>query len=80
MENRMVLCANCDANRILAVSSSGTLICSSCGSQNWICVLAPISPHFKRHDEHEIQDWIAVDEYIENLGRQVFFTPNAALI
>ena len=76
----MVLCANCDANRILAVSSSGNLICSSCGSQNWICVAAPIIKHFKKYDEHKVQEWIAVDRFIETLEREVFFSRNTALV
>jgi hypothetical protein len=80
MENRVVLCANCDVNRTLGVSSSGNLICSSCGSQNWIYVSAPIIARFKEYDERAIQDRMTVDRYIENLEKGVFFTPNAALV
>jgi hypothetical protein len=80
MENRIVLCANCDANRTLAVSSSGNLICSSCSSQNWIYVSAPIIARFKKYDERTIQERVTVDRYIETLEKEVFFTPNAALV
>jgi hypothetical protein len=80
MKNRMVSCANCDATRTLAVSSSGNLICSTCGSQNWIHASAPVIARFKKYDERKIRDCITVDRYIENLEREVFFTPNAALV
>jgi len=36
LDNRTVICADCDANRILMVSTLGSLICSSCGSENWM--------------------------------------------
>jgi cytoskeletal protein CcmA (bactofilin family) len=36
LESRTVLCGNCETNRTLAVSSSGVLICSTCGSKNWM--------------------------------------------
>jgi cytoskeletal protein CcmA (bactofilin family) len=36
LENRTVFCADCDANRLLTVSALGNLICSSCGSRNWM--------------------------------------------
>ena len=36
LEDRVVLCVDCDANRTLSVSASGNLVCSSCGSDNWM--------------------------------------------
>jgi hypothetical protein len=36
LENRIVFCNDCLANRTLWVSASGTLDCSACGSQNWM--------------------------------------------
>src|SRR2546422_53684 len=36
LEGRIVLCADCNANRTLSVSTSGNLVCSTCGSDNWM--------------------------------------------
>jgi len=36
LEDRVVLCADCNANRTLSVSTSGNLVCSTCGSDNWM--------------------------------------------
>jgi cytoskeletal protein CcmA (bactofilin family) len=36
LEDRVVLCVDCDANRTLSVFASGNLVCSSCGSDNWM--------------------------------------------
>ena len=36
LEDRVILCVDCDANRTLSVSASGNLVCSSCGSDNWM--------------------------------------------
>src|SRR5947199_3590756 len=35
-EDRIVLCADCNTNRTLSVSNSGNLVCSTCGSNNWM--------------------------------------------
>jgi hypothetical protein len=80
LENRIVFCANCDANRTLSVQSSGILSCSSCGSENWMYLSAPIVANFRDYDEKKIQERIAVDKYMDKLEREVFFTPNGALI
>ena len=36
LEDRIVLCADCDATRRLSLSTSGSLVCSTCGSDNWM--------------------------------------------
>jgi cytoskeletal protein CcmA (bactofilin family) len=36
LEDRVVLCADCDATRTLSVLISGNLVCSACGSDNWM--------------------------------------------
>ena len=43
LENRIVFCNDCLANRTLWVSASGTLDCSLCGSQNWMHLSVPIA-------------------------------------
>jgi len=80
LENRIIFCTNCDANRTLSVSSSGNLSCSSCGSENWMYLSAPIIANFKEYDEQKIQERIALDRYLDKLEREVFFTPNTALV
>jgi hypothetical protein len=42
LENRIVFCNDCLANRTLWVSASGTLDCSLCGSQNWMHLAVPL--------------------------------------
>jgi ribosomal protein L33 len=80
LDNRIVFCANCDANRTLSVSSSGTLACSSCGSGNWMYLSAPIIANFKQYNENKVQERIAVEKYIDKLEREVFFTANSVLV
>jgi hypothetical protein len=80
LDNRIVFCANCEANRTLGVSSSGNLSCSSCGSENWMYLSAPIIANFREYDERKVQERIAVDRYMDKLEREVFFTPNGALV
>jgi len=80
LENRIVFCANCDANRTLSVTSSGNLACSSCGSENWMHINASIIARFKEYDEKKVQERIAVDKYLDKLEREVFFTPNGVLV
>jgi len=36
LEDRIILCADCDATRTLSLSTSGSLVCSTCGSDNWM--------------------------------------------
>ena len=56
LENRIVLCADCDTNRALAVSSSADLICSSCGSGNWMFVSVPIVARLGEYDGQKAQE------------------------
>ena len=74
MENRVVFCADCETNRLLAVCPSGNLICSSCGSKNWMHRSAPLSAHFKEYNDQEAQERLAVDRYINLLEKEVFFS------
>jgi hypothetical protein len=80
LENRIVFCANCDANRTLSVSSSGNVACSNCGSENWMHISAPIIAKFKPYDERKVQERLAIDKYMDKLEREVFFTPNGVLV
>jgi hypothetical protein len=80
LEHRIVLCADCDTNRTLTVGSCGTLICSSCGSENWMFVVAPIVRNFREYNEQEVGERVAVDRYIAKLEREEFFVPRAALV
>ena len=41
---------------------------------------APIVANFKEYDERKVQQRIAVDKYMDKLEREVFFTPNGALV
>ena len=43
LANRIVFCNDCLSNRTLWVSSSGTLDCSVCGSQNWMHHSVPLA-------------------------------------
>ena len=80
LENRIVFCANCDANRTLSVSSSGILTCSSCSSENWMYLSVPLIANFREYDERKVQERIAVDRYVDKLEREAFFTPNNAFV
>ena len=80
LDNRIVFCANCESNRPLGVSSAGNLSCSSCGSENWMYLSAPIIANFREYDEKKVQECIVVNRYMETLRDEVFFTSNAALV
>lgn len=80
LEDRIVFCTNCDANRTLSVSSCGNLTCSTCGSENWMYLSAPIVANFKNYDEQQARERIQVDRYLDRLDREVFFRPNTALV
>lgn len=80
LEDRIVFCTNCDANRTLSVSSCGNLTCTSCGSENWMYISVPIIANFKDYNEKRVQERIAVDRFIDKLEHEAFFTPNAALV
>jgi hypothetical protein len=80
LNNRIIFCANCESNQTLGVSSAGNLSCSSCGSENWMHLSAPISTNFRKYDERKVQEQIAVDKYMDTLKHEVFFTSNASLV
>lgn len=80
LDNRIVFCANCEANRLLAVNSTGTLTCSSCGSESWMYLSAPLIANFKEYDEKKVQEKITVDRYVHELDREIIFTPDEALV
>jgi len=70
LEGRIVLCADCDANRALTVSSSGNLICSSCGSEHWMFVAVPLVARFSEYKHPGVWERLAVDQYIARLGKE----------
>ena len=76
MENRIVFCADCDTNRLLTVSSSGHLICSSCGSKNWMHRAAPLAARFKQYNEQSAQENLAIERYLHHLEKEIFFSSN----
>ncbi len=80
LEDRIVFCVNCDVNRTLSVSSCGSLTCSSCSSENWMYISVPIAANFKEYNEQQVRERLQVDRYIDRLERDVFFTPNAAMV
>jgi hypothetical protein len=60
------------------VSLSAHLICSSCGSENWMFVSAPILAHLREYDEQKTQQRTAVAQHIAQLEREGSSTPNPA--
>ena len=70
LEGRIVICADCDANRILTATSSGHLVCSTCGSDHWMFASFPIVTRFHEYDKHAVQERLAVDRYIAWLERE----------
>jgi hypothetical protein len=67
LENRIVFCADCDANRTLAVTPVGDLICSSCGSGNWMHRSPPLISNFRDYDEMSAQECLAINRYLSRL-------------
>jgi len=74
MENRIVFCADCNTNRLLTVSPSGNLICSSCGSKNWMHRSAPLVARFKAYNEQSAQENLAIERYLNHLEKEIFFS------
>jgi len=60
LENRIILCADCDSNRTLAVSASGNLACSSCGSQNWMFASTSMIAHINHCEARELRSQVFV--------------------
>ncbi|PYV89579.1 MAG: hypothetical protein DMG05_13260 [Acidobacteria bacterium] len=65
LEGRIVLCADCNANRTLSVSTSGNLVCSTCGSDNWM--YQPITAIVK--ETVSIKGELSVEEDLTIEGR-----------
>ena len=67
LEDRVVLCAACDAPRTLSVLISGNLVCSTCGSDNWMHVpmTANINESFLIKGELRVEEDLTVDGRVE---------------
>jgi cytoskeletal protein CcmA (bactofilin family) len=63
----MVLCVDCDANRTLSISISGNLICSTCGSNNWMYL--PVTANVKEtvyiKGELTVEEDLTIEGYVE---------------
>ena len=51
LQDRVVFCVDCDANRQLSTNGSGQLVCSVCSSTAWMYVAAPLVAHFQEYSE-----------------------------
>jgi hypothetical protein len=51
LEDRIVFCVDCDANRPLTTNGLGQLVCSACTSAAWMYVAAPLVANFQRYSE-----------------------------
>jgi cytoskeletal protein CcmA (bactofilin family) len=65
LEDRIILCADCDAQRTLSVSTSGNLVCSACGSDNWMHL--PMTATLK--ESVSIKGQLVVEENLTIEGR-----------
>jgi cytoskeletal protein CcmA (bactofilin family) len=65
LEDRVVLCTDCDANRTLSLSNLGNLVCSTCGSSNWMYL--PVTANVK--ETVYIKGELIVDEDLTIEGR-----------
>ena len=67
LEDRIVLCADCDATRTLSLLISGNLVCSICGSDNWMHVpmTANIKETFFIKGELRVEEDLTVDGRVE---------------
>ena len=70
LEGRIALCVDCDGSRALTVSSSGNLICSSCGSEHWMFVAVPLIARFAQYNQPSVSERLAVDRYIARLEKE----------
>src|SRR5262245_14666424 len=75
LEDRVVLCADCDTNRALVVSSSAHLICSSCGSENWMFSSAPIVARLADYVGEKSWPRTAIARHTAQLKTEDSFTP-----
>jgi len=65
LEDRIVLCADCDTTRTLSLLTSGSLVCSTCGSDNWMHL--PMTANVKK--SIFIQGELTVEEDLTVEGR-----------
>ena len=67
LEDRIVLCADCDATRTLSLLISGNLVCSTCGSDNWMHVpmTANIKETFFIKGDLRVEEDLTVDGRVE---------------
>lgn len=67
LADRVILCADCDTSRSLSVSSSGRLVCSTCGSDNWIHLptMATIGKSFLIKGELRADEDLTVEGSVE---------------
>jgi cytoskeletal protein CcmA (bactofilin family) len=67
LEDRVVLCADCDATRTLSLLISGSLVCSTCGSDNWMHVpmTANIKETFLIKGELRVGEDLTIDGRVE---------------
>jgi len=67
LEDRVVLCADCDATRTLCLSTAGNLVCSTCGSDNWMHM--PMTANVKESvflkGELTVEEDLTVEGHIE---------------
>ncbi len=67
LADRVVLCADCDTTRTLSVSVSGHLVCSACGSDNWMHL--PMTAHVKEtvsiKGELTVEEDLTVEGHVE---------------
>ena len=69
LEDRIVLCADCDATRTLSLLISGNLVCSTCGSDNWMHVpmTANIKKSFLVKGELRVEEDLTIDGRVEGV-------------
>ena len=67
LEDRVVLCADCDATRTLSLLISGNLVCSTCGSDNWMHL--PMTANVKESvfikGELTVEEDLTVEGHVE---------------
>jgi len=79
LQNRVVFCVDCESNRSL-VCESGTLMCSSCGSQNWMFLASGIVAKFKTYDEQIVKNELAVRRISKRMRKEEFFAPDIVMV
>ena len=67
LEDRIVPCADCDGTRTLSLLISGNLVCSTCGSENWMHVpmTANIKESFFIKGVLRVEEDLTVDGCVE---------------